>query len=184
MKRLLLSALLLLLVAGNASAITDLSLGIYGGLNYPLAQDDAKSGSGFGVRAKVSPIPLIAGALFYETRSFGDPEITVFDQTSTADGGKVSVFGVEAMLGNVGGGMGPHFYFMAGLGNYKWTRDGMESLSKVAYHLGPGLEIVVPPSIGIEARIKLEIVPTGGGGSRKNAAGFLGLNYHFGFGVM
>jgi hypothetical protein len=181
----LLPVIILVLMAGNALALTDISGGVYGGLNTPIVQDDAKSGSGFGLKVKVSPMPLLGGAVFYENRSFGDPEQTFFEgtpleRTEKTDGGKVTVFGAEAILFGAGGGIGPHFYWMLGISHYKWTRDNYDDISKVGYHLGPGLEIVLPSKIGIEAKAKLEIVPTGDGGSRKNALIFVGANYHFG----
>ena len=178
--RKLLLMLLLPAMTGSAWALTDISVGAFGGLNTPIVQDDAKSGSGFGLKAKISPSPMLAGAVFFESRSFGDPELTVQGETMSSDGGKVTAFGAEALIGNTGGGPGPHFYWAIGLGSYKWTRDGYDDVSKVGYHLGPGFEIVLPVKIGIEGRAKFEIVPTDGGGSRKNILIFVGANYHFG----
>ena len=179
--------LIVLFATGSSWALTDISLGVYGGLNMPVIQSDAKSGAGFGIRAKVSPIPLVAGALFFESRKYGDvnKSIDAPPGTATIKGGKVTVFGVEALLGGVGGGIGPHFYVMAGLGSYKWTRDmpNTPKLSKMEYHFGPGLEIAFS-KVGIEGKVKFEIVPTDGGGSRKNILAYVGVNYHFGFGVM
>ncbi len=97
------SFVIILAMFGSASALTDISVGAFGGLNIPLVQDDTKSGNGFGLKAKVSPVPMIAGTAFFESRSFGDPELTIFGQTMTSDGGKVTSFGVEVMIGNVGG---------------------------------------------------------------------------------
>lgn len=171
---------LILVMTGTSSALTDISVGAFGGLNIPLVQDDAKSGNGFGVKAKFSPVPMIAGAVFYESRDFGDPELTIFGQTMSIDGGKVSAFGAEVLIGNVGGGMGPHFYWTVGFCSYKWTRDGQDDLSKIGYHIGPGFELVLPVNIGLEIRGKFEVIPTDGGGSRKNALVFIGANYHFG----
>jgi hypothetical protein len=182
----LIAVTLLLLVAGNAYALTDLALGVYGGLNAPLAQQDTKSGAGFGAKVKIAPTPLLGAAAFFETRSFGEPEVTIFEgdphlqQTLKTDGGKVTVFGVEGMIGATGGGIGPHFYWMVGIASYKWKRDNYDDLSKVGYHLGPGLEFGLPSGIGIEAKAKLELVPTDGDGSRKNLLIFVGANYHFG----
>jgi hypothetical protein len=178
--RKLLLMLLFLTMTGSAWALTDISVGAFGGLNAPIVQEDAKSGAGFGLKAKISPSPMLAGALFFEMRSFGDPELTTRDGTMSSDGGKVTAFGVEALIGNTGGGPGPHFFWTVGLGSYKWTRDGYEDVSKIGYHLGPGLEIVLPSKIGIEARANFEVVPTDGGGSRKNILIFVGANYHLG----
>jgi hypothetical protein len=176
---------MVLLLAGSAQALTDLAFGVYGGLNAPIVQEDAKAGTGFGARVKFAPTPLLGAAAFFETRSYGDPERTVFEgfpneHVEKSDGGKVTVFGVEGLIGAAGGGVGPHFYWMVGIANYKWTRDNYEDLSKVGFHLGPGLEIGFPGGIGAEAKAKFEIVPTGDGGSRKNALIYIGANYHFG----
>ncbi|MEE8417796.1 MAG: hypothetical protein V3S06_03950 [candidate division Zixibacteria bacterium] len=178
--RKLLLMLFFLTMTGSAWALTDISVGAFGGLNTPIVQDDAKLGNGFGVKAKISPSPMIAGVLFFESRSFGDPELTIQGTTMSSDGGKVTAFGVEALIGSTGGGPGPHFYWAIGLSSYKWTRDGYDDVSEVSYHVGPGLEIVFPANIGIEGRAKFEVVPTDGGGSRKNILIFVGANYHFG----
>ncbi|OGC91505.1 MAG: hypothetical protein A2W25_00580 [candidate division Zixibacteria bacterium RBG_16_53_22] len=177
--------LILIFMAGNAQALTDLAFGVYGGLNAPIVQDDARAGTGFGFRVKFAPSPVLGAAAFFESRTYGDPEIVILqgtpnERTEKTDGGKVTVLGIEGLIGSTGGGIGPHFYWMVGLGNYKWTRDGEEDFSKVGYHLGPGLEIGFPSGLGIEAKAKFEVVPTDGGGSRKNLLIFVGANYHFG----
>lgn len=181
----LLPLMIVLLLAGNASALTDIAFGLYGGLNMPVIQDDAKSGLGFGLKAKIAPTPLLGAAAFFESRSYGDPELTILEgtpleTTQTRDGGKLTVFGLEGLIGGTGGGIGPHFYWMLGIASYKWKRDGFDDLSKVAYSFGPGLEIGLPSGFGIEGRVKFEVIPTDGGGSRKNLLGFIGINYHLG----
>jgi hypothetical protein len=175
---------LVLLMAGNALAVMDISAGIYGGINAPVLQQDTKTGTGFGFKAKVAPIPFVAGALFYEARKFGNPQQTIGGLTFPGTGGKINVFGLEALVGGIGGGLGPHFYAMAGISSYKWKRANKPDFSKTGYNFGTGLEIVLPVGIGIEGQAKFEIVPSGGGGSRKNGLVFVGLNYHLSLGVM
>jgi hypothetical protein len=175
---------LVLIMAGSAQAIMDISAGLYGGINAPIVQEDAKAGTGFGIKAKVAPIPFLAGSLFYESRKFGDPQQKIGDITFKANGGKISVIGLEALLGSVGGGIGPHFYAMAGVSSYKWKRTNFPTFSKTGYNVGTGLEIVLPVGIGVEGQAKIEIVPDGNGGSRKNGLVFVGLNYHLGLGLM
>ncbi len=158
----------------------DISFGVYGGLNYPIVQDDAGSGSGFGIKAKFSPMPMIAASAFYEARTIGDPSIDAGGASQTSGGGNVSSFGVEALIGNTGGGTGLHFYWAIGISSYKWTRDNLDDLTKVGYHIGPGFEIGLPSNLGLEIKGKFELVPTDGGGSRKNAIVSAGVNYHLG----
>lgn len=180
MKKLLLFILTLAL-AIPVWAQKDISVGVFGGLNYPIVQDDAASGSGYGLKAKFSPMPMIAGSAFYESRSMGDVTFSDSDIDETIPGGKVTSFGVEALIGNTGGGPGPHFYWAIGISSYKWTRDyWAEDLSEVGYHIGPGIEIVLPSNIGLEMKAKFEVVPTGGEGARKNATIVVGANYHIG----
>ncbi len=179
MKKLLLFILTLTL-AVPVWGQKDISVGVFGGLNYPIVQDDAGSGNDFGIKAKFSPIPMIAGSAFYESRALGDPTINVFGVEYTTDGGKIASFGVEALIGNTGGGPGPHFYWAIGISNYKWTRDNWEDVSEVGYHIGPGIEIGLPSNIGLEIRAKFEVVPTGGEGARKNGIILVGANYHIG----
>lgn len=172
--------LLVLILSVPAMAQKDVSVGAFGGLNIPIVQEDAASGSDFGIKAKFSPIPFIAGTAFFEARTMGDAKFTFNDTEYTTDAGSVTSFGVEALLGSTGGGTGPHFYFAVGISSYKWTRDNWEDFSKVGYHFGPGFEVVFPKKIGLEFRGYFEIVPTEGDGSRKNGILLVGANYHFG----
>ena len=172
--------LFILILSAPVWAQKDISVGAFGGLNAPIVQDDAGSGSAFGVKAKFSPMPMIAGAAFFEARSIGDPSFTFGGTEHTTDGGSVTSFGVEALIGNTGGGPGPHFYWALGISSYKWTRDNWEDVSEVGYHVGPGIEMIFPANIGLEIRGKFEIVPTGGEGSRKKGIILIGANYHIG----
>ncbi|UCE67407.1 MAG: hypothetical protein JSU85_05165, partial [Candidatus Zixiibacteriota bacterium] len=152
--------LFILILSAPVWAQKDVSVGAFGGLNIPIVQEDAGSGSDFGVKAKFSPMPMIAGAAFFEARTFGDASITVGTTEYTTGGGNVTSFGVEALIGNTGGGPGPHFYWALGISSYKWTRDSWEDVSEVGYHIGPGIEMIFPANIGLEIRGKFEIVPT------------------------
>ena len=179
MKKLLLFILTLTLTV-PVWAQKDISVGAFGGLNYPIVQDDAGSGSDFGIKAKFSPIPMIAASAFFESRSIGDVTFNDFGSDETIGGGKVTSFGIEALLGNTGGGPGPHFYWAVGISSYKWTRDNWEDVSKVGYHIGPGIEMILPSNIGLEVRAKFELGPTDGEGARKNGIILVGANYHIG----
>jgi len=183
MKKILI--LIILACSGEAAAISDLSFGLYGGINYPIVQEDAKIGPAFGVKLKFSPAPIVGAAAFIETRTYGDPETKIFEgqaleRTVRTDGGKLTVFGLEGLLGASAGGIGPRSYAILGIARYKWTRDNYDDFIETAYQLGLGLEIGLPSGLGIEGRAKFEFVPLDNRRSRKNFLGFIGLNYHFG----
>jgi hypothetical protein len=175
--------LIVLTMASTALAIGDISIGPFYGMSIPIANDNIKSGGMFGVQAKFAPAPFFAAGLHFQSRKFGDPSQTLFYGSDTNDGGKVSSFGMDAYIGKTSG-IGPNFYFMASFGSYKWKRDNMEDISKMAYAFGPGMEIVLPMKLGIEGRGMLEVVPTGDKGSWKSFMWLIGLNYHIGLGVM
>ena len=175
--------LFLLALSSSALAVGDIAIGPFFGMNMPLANKDAKSGSMFGFQAKFSPIPFVAGGLHFQSRKFGDPSETFFYGSDTKDGGKISSVGFDLYLGKTSG-VGPNFYFMGSIGSYSWKRDNQEKVSKTSYAVGPGLEIVLPVKVGIEGRALFEVVPTGDKGSWKNILWFLGVNYHLGLGPM
>jgi hypothetical protein len=175
--------LIILAMTTSAMALGDLSIGPFFGMNIPIANKDAKSGSMSGFQAKFSPITFVAGGLHFQSRNFGDPSKEFFYGSDTKDGGKISSIGFDLYLGKTSG-VGPNFYFIGSVGSYKWKRDNQSDISKTSYSFGPGLEIVLPVKIGIEGRALLEIVPTGEKGSWKNFVWFIGANYHFGLGIL
>jgi hypothetical protein len=104
---------------------------------------------------------------------------TPLERTIVMDGGSADVAGAQVMIGDFGRETGPRFYWMFGIGNYHWARDNFPELDGVFYHAGLGLEMAIPGNFGIDASVKLEVVPTDGGGSRKNFLALVGANYHF-----
>ena len=59
MRRLFTAAALTLLFAAGSAHATGIGVGVYGGLSYPIIQDDVKSGTIYGLRAPVSLVPMI-----------------------------------------------------------------------------------------------------------------------------
>jgi len=177
----------LLFLSPTVYALTDIAVGPYGGMSFPVANDDAKSGPMYGAQARVSLMSMISLGAHFRTTQFGNPSQTFFsgfpdiqEVTMEKDGGDVSEFGFDLYLGGVGAGMtGGNFYLMGSIGSYKWSRDYVQKdVTKAVYSFGPGFEYVLPMKLGIEARTLFEIVPNGDGGSWKNAIWLIGANYH------
>ena len=183
MKTKILAIFLAIALTSSAFAVSDIAIGPFFGMNIPIANKDAKSGSMFGLQARFSPMPLVAIGGHFQSRKFGDPSEDFFYGSDTKDGGKISSIGLDAYIGKTAG-TGANIYFMASLGSYKWKRDNQADVSKMAYQFGPGLEIVLPMGIGIEGKALLEVAPTGNSGSWKNFIWSVGANYHFGLGPM
>jgi hypothetical protein len=182
----LLLTLVLVLSAGTAGAIVDISAGLFGGMDVPTVNDQAESGALYGIQAKVTLLSYLALGAHYRTSSYGDVSETFFEGTdeefiSTVEGGSARSFGLDAYLGNtasIGGGV--NVYLMGSVGSWKWTRDYTEDVSEIAFSFGPGVEVVLPFNVGIEGRALFQIVPTDNSGSIKSFIWFVGANYHFG----
>ena len=114
MKRTLMLALCLLLLSQVASSQTPgikLGVGVFGGLNYPLVQNDQASGTVFGFkgRVKLAIITLEPNVAFAK---YGSPDIAgVIDDP---EGSKMTSFGLDALLGSPVGGPGLAVFVVRG----------------------------------------------------------------------
>lgn len=174
MRRLFSAAALMLLFAAGAAHATGVGAGVYGGLSYPVLQDDVASGSMYGLRAPVSLTPLITVEPFYASSSLGDAEETLGGISYTREGFDQTAYGVSVMLGNPTG-MGFRFYPFGGLGKYKLERTGTD-IDEMGYHFGLGIGIGATPKLSLQIRGELEMVKIGDA-SRKFGNATAGLTY-------
>ena len=171
-----LAVLALALVAGSAQAQSiGVSVQPYGGLSYPLVQDDTGSGAVYGLRVPVKVIPMITFEPYYLSSSLGDAEQEIGGIKYKRQGFDHTGFGLNAILGSVGG-VGVRFYPFAGIGSHKLSRDNYEDIKDTAYNVGLGLGIGATPKISLEVRGELNMVVTGDT-SRKFANATVGLCY-------
>jgi hypothetical protein len=177
MKRIIpLVSLALVLGAGAAGAVgLKIGGGAFGGLSLPVLQDDSKQGTIFGLRLPVSVLPLLTVEPFWVTTSLGDAEETFGGLPYTRDGGKVTAYGVNALL-MMGGPV--RFYPFVGVASHKLTRKAAEDLTKVGYDFGLGLGLSVIPKLDVDLRGELDMI-TLGETSRKFANVTAGVSYHF-----
>lgn len=168
------------------------SVGGFGGLNLPVAQEDSKSGTVFGAKAR---IPLISSIAIEPNLLFaknGDAEYAVeggWNTTMTHEGGKYTSFGVDLVFGSIMGYKGFGAYGILGLSSSKFEKKGIPDLTKGTYWLGLGFEYGFTDQISLDIRGKAFIFPykddtnpnSSDKGSRKNGLVTVGLNYYFGF---
>ncbi|HWR83205.1 MAG TPA: outer membrane beta-barrel protein [Candidatus Deferrimicrobium sp.] len=172
---------LLVLVAAQTSPAQGIKfgVGVAGGIDIPVVQNDQGNGSIFGFKGRVKLISAIAlepGVFFTK---YGDP--TNEDFTMDIEGSKLTSFGIDATLGSGFGGTGIRPYGVFGIGSYKMKRDQtQQDLSKFGWSAGFGIEIGVTAPISLDVRGKLVVIPTEGGGSKKSATVTGGVNYYFG----
>lgn len=174
MRRLFAAAALALLLAAGSAHATGIGVGVYGGLSYPIIQDDVKSGTLYGLRAPVSLVPMITVEPFYASSSLGDAEETLGGIVYTREGFDQTAYGLSVMLGNPAG-MGVRFYPFAGIGKYKLERTGTD-IDEVGYNIGLGIGIGATPKLSLQIRGELEMVKTGDT-SRKFGNATAGLTY-------
>ena len=177
MRTIALALLALALTAGPAQAQSPIGIGVqpYGGLSFPIIQDDTGSGALYGLRVPVKLIPVLTLEPYYLTSDLGEGEEEIGGITYERDGFDHTGFGLNAILGSVGG-MGFRFYPFAGIGSHKLERDNYDEIKETAYNFGLGLGIGATPKISVEIRGELNMVVTGDT-SRKFANATVGLNY-------
>ncbi len=181
-----------LVVAPQADAYR-FSVGAFGGLNIPVAQEDAESGTAYGIKARLPLTGFIAVEPNYTYLKNGDGEVLVdvngWDETMTNEGGTFNSFGVDLLIGSVLGYQGFGAYGIVGLSTAKFERNGLPSNSNGSYWLGLGFEYAFNDQISLEMRGKAIIFPyddstnpfSSDKGSRKNGLLTVGVNYYFGF---
>jgi len=177
MKRtIVLAVLALALTVGTAQA-QSVGIGIqpYGGLSYPIIQDDTGSGALYGLRVPVKVIPMLTLEPYYLTSDLGDGSVEIGGIEYERQGFDHTGFGLNAILGSVGG-TGLHFYPFAGIGSHKLERDAYPEIKETAYNFGLGLGIGATPKISLEIRGELNMIVTDDT-SRKFANATVGVNY-------
>jgi len=190
MKAKLLVLVIVLMITPSLFAIGGISVGPYYGMAIPVANDLVKSGSMYGIQARMSLIPMFAVGGYYSSRGYGAPTIDTESPLGILEGTKsdVTAFGANIYLGKTGGMTGANMFVVAGFGTYKWDSQYYESDTRTSTSLGTGLEIVLPMKIGIEGRALFELAAsgedpiTGKRKSWKSFCWFIGANYHFNLG--
>ncbi len=176
--------LLVVLLAGclfqpAAAGGISFGVGVAGGIDRPIAQDDQGSGTVFGFRGRLKAIPAIALEPNIFFTKYGQPTYEDFDLG--LDGSKITSYGVDATLGAGFGALGVKPYGVFGAGFYNIKRDQtLQDITRLGWSTGFGIELGVNPALGLDIRGKLVVIPTEGGGSKKSASVVGGVNYYFG----
>src|SRR5262249_53755262 len=145
-------ALALVAFAGAAHAAS-IGAGVFGGMSFPVLQDDQAQGSMYGVRLPVKLAPMIAVEPFYADTELGDKTIEpVPGFSTTREGSKVDTYGVNAILAT-GGPLS--FYPFAGIGSAHFTRQGQDE-TFTSYHVGVGVGISPVPKLVLDLRGELQ----------------------------
>ena len=167
--------LALALAAGTAGA-TSVGVGVFGGASVPLVQDDTGRGNIYGLRVPINLLPLISVEPFYASSAMGDKDQTIAGLSYTRDGGDITAFGVNAMLGGLGL-PGVKFYPFAGIANYSLKRTGNSDVTDMGYDFGLGLAFSPVSKLQVNVRGEFVMVATDET-SRKFGNVTLGASYN------
>lgn len=175
MKKILLFVVLALTLAPAAAGAVSISAEPFGGLSYPVLQDDRKQGSQFGIRFEVSAVPLLTLEPYYSHGSYGDKTVQTLAGPQTFDGGKVSSFGANVLV-EAGTSMFK-FYPFAGIGSSKDERSTGDQ-TNTGYNFGLGVGFGLPVKLSVDVRGEMQMIVTGDT-SRKFANATVGVRYSF-----
>jgi hypothetical protein len=183
--------LILLLATPSAFAIGDIAVGPYFGMAMPIANDLVKPGTMFGAQVKVSLVPMVGLGAYYSTRSYGAPTVEIGGVDHEGSKSDVMAFGATAFFGKTGSMPGANFFLAASFGAYKWDSEyysGNNADTRTSFSVGPGIELILPVKLSIEARGLIELASsaedeiTEKRSSWKSFQWFIGVNYHIGLG--
>lgn len=166
----------LLLLSATAMAGAT-GVGVFGGTLYPIAQQDQSAGYTYGLRARLN----LTGPLVLEPNltlgSFGNTE---FAGVGERKGSSLKHYGVDLILGNRPGSVGPKPFLFIGGGIYNSKRDGDLTTNKSGWSFGGGLAYGIKEIIEVDLRGRINIVASEGSASKKSGTVMLGVTYYFG----
>jgi hypothetical protein len=170
------------------------SVGAFGGLNFPVAQEDTRSGSVFGIKGHIPVSTFLAIEPNFQSIKNGDAsyDVQYVDNgpitAMTHEGGKFTSFGIDVTIGSVMGYKGFGACGILGISSAKFAKKGIPDLSKGSYWLGVGFGYGFTDQISLDVRAKALFFPykdeikNKDTGSRKNGLITVGLNYFFDIG--
>jgi hypothetical protein len=170
---------LLLFCLPSVVSAAKYSIGAFGGMNIPIAQDDTKPGALFGVKGRIPLLPFLAVEPNFLSAMFGGKDIEVQDISYARKGGDFTSFGVDVIVGTLSGMSKLKFYGLAGINTNTYKRKGSENKTGLGLTIGTGFEFFPTDMLSVEIRSRYHPIKIGDGGrSHVEISG--GLNYYFG----
>ncbi|MFH1276788.1 MAG: hypothetical protein ABIK65_00185 [Candidatus Eisenbacteria bacterium] len=167
-----------------APAAAGVAVGGFGGYNFTILQDDAGSGALFGFKAKIgAPVVVLEPTITFI--SVGDKENEDEDVgTFMQKGGSIASYELNASFGSLRTEPGVGLWVGGGVGAYslKSDLDYVEDQTRFGFNVGTGLVFKAGAKFDVEIGGRFYVISLDGGGSRKSAGVYGGLNYYFGFG--
>ena len=170
--------LFLLLIVSTASA-RKFSIGGFAGLNLPLAQQDTKSGALFGAKGRIPLLPFLALEPNFVFAKYAGKDVGVNEKMYTQEGGDITSFGADLLVGSMFGMSKVKFYGLTGINSNTYKRKGFSNETGLGWTLGTGFEFFPTGILSLEIRARYHAIKVGEGGKAYlEVSG--GLNYYFG----
>jgi len=177
----ILLAVLALLTGLSASAAAgSIGIGVGGGLNLPIAQEDAGSGFLYGARLRIGVASFAALEPCLSYFRQGDSEVDLHGQSVVLDGGQSTALGLNLILGSIGPPGGMRIYGVVGLASHAMKQEGTDDENRLAVSFGPAVETGIGPNLALSLEARLHLISLDGGGARKNMGLSGGLIYYLG----
>ncbi|UCB53106.1 MAG: outer membrane beta-barrel protein [Candidatus Zixiibacteriota bacterium] len=170
---------LFLLGATSVADAGKFSIGAFGGLNIPLAQDDAKSGALYGAKGRILLLPYLGIEPYFCFAKYGGKDAEVREETFELEGGDITSFGADLVLGSISGFGKTKFYGLVGINSNSYKREGIPDETGLGVAFGSGVEFFPTEMLSLEFRAKYHPIKVGDGG-RVHLEFSGGVNYYFG----
>jgi hypothetical protein len=168
-------ALLALLSSAGVAHALSVGVGAFGGISFPILQDDTGQGTQFGIRAPVNLVPMLVVEPYFASSSGGDKDEEFNGVEQTRTGLDVTAFGANVLIPF---GTGFRFYPFVGIGSHKLKREGAEDITKSGYNFGLGIGFA-PPIAGLSVDVRGELnAVVDGDVSRKWGNATVGVSYN------
>ncbi len=172
-------AILFLLMMATSASASRFSIGGFAGLNLPLAQEDAKSGAIFGAKGRILLRPFLGLEPNFSFAQYGGKDLEARGKSFTREGGDITSFGADILLGSLANMGRTKIYGLAGINYNTYKREGMSDENGLGFAFGPGFEFFPTEILSLEIRAKYHAIKVGDGG-RVHLELSGGLNYYFG----
>jgi len=172
MRRLIALALVLLVVPGGVARAGSIGLGVFGGMSYPVLNEEVSKGTLYGLRVPVNIVPIVSIEPFYASSNLGDGKVTTPLGDLTRQGPDETAYGANLLLAS-GGPLS--FYPYAGISQVTLKQDGANK-TYTTYQGGIGLGISLMPKVTIHVRGEMQML-VDGETSRKFGNVTLGASY-------
>lgn len=181
MKKIVCLGLMVIFMMGLSSTASArrFSVGAFGGMNIPIAQDDTKAGGLFGAKGRIPLLPFLALEPNFTTAQFGGKDVEVGGKSFSRKGGNFTSFGADLLIGSMSGMSKMRFYGLAGINSNTYSRQSIEDKTGLGLTIGTGFEFFPTEILSLELRARYHAIKLGDGGrSHLEVSG--GLNYYFG----